>query len=38
MIDAPEADEKIIGVLENDQAWGQASGLDDIPPVLVERL
>jgi inorganic pyrophosphatase len=38
MIDAHEADDKIIGVLENDYVWGGASDIRDVPPVLVERL
>ncbi len=38
MIDAQEADDKIIGVLENDHIWGSAHDIDDVPSVLVERL
>jgi inorganic pyrophosphatase len=38
MIDGVEADDKIIGVLENDLVWGGARDLSDVPPVLVERL
>ena len=38
MIDAGEADDKIIGVLENDYVWGAARTLRDIPAVLIERL
>jgi inorganic pyrophosphatase len=38
MIDAAEADDKIIGVLENDYVWGEARDLRDVPAVLVERL
>jgi inorganic pyrophosphatase len=38
MIDAGEADDKIIGVLENDYVWGGARDVRDVPPVLVERL
>ena len=38
MIDGGEADDKIIGVLENDDAWGSARDVKDVPPVLVERL
>jgi inorganic pyrophosphatase len=38
MIDAGEADDKIIGVLENDFVWGRARDIGDVPPVLVERL
>ncbi len=38
MIDAGEADDKIIGVLENDYVWGGARTVGDVPRVLVERL
>ena len=38
MIDNGEADDKIIGVLENDNAWGNARSIGDVPTVLVERL
>jgi inorganic pyrophosphatase len=38
MIDAGEADDKIIGVLENDYVWGAARNLSDVPAVIVERL
>jgi inorganic pyrophosphatase len=38
MIDGGEADDKIIGVLENDYVWGKARDIRDVPPVLVERL
>ena len=38
MIDAGEADDKIISVLENDYVWGKARDLRDVPPVFVERL
>lgn len=38
MIDHGEADDKIIGVLENDYVWGGARDLRDVPAVLVERL
>ncbi len=38
MIDGGEADDKIIAVLENDYVWGDAKDLDDLPPVIVERL
>lgn len=38
MIDAGEADDKIIGVLENDYVWGKARDLRDVPAVFVERL
>ena len=38
MIDGGEADDKIVAVLENDNFWGGAEDIGDIPPVLVERL
>jgi inorganic pyrophosphatase len=38
MIDRGEADDKIIAVLENDNVWGSAKEISEVPPVLVERL
>src|SRR6185503_13567840 len=38
MIDNGEADDKIIGVLENDYVWGKARDVRDVPAVLIERL
>jgi inorganic pyrophosphatase len=38
MIDAGEADDKLVSVLDNDHVWGDARNIGDIPPVLVERL
>ena len=38
MVDRGEADDKIIAVLENDNVWGQATSLNDVPKILVERL
>ena len=38
MLDSGEADDKIISVLDNDHVWGRARDLDDVPPVMVERL
>ena len=38
MIDRGEADDKIISVLENDNVWGAARDIRDVPAVLVERL
>jgi len=38
MIDAGEADDKIISVLENDYVWGAARDVRDVPAVLIERL
>lgn len=37
-IDQGEADDKIIGVLPNDNVWGHAESLSDLPGVFVERL
>jgi inorganic pyrophosphatase len=37
-IDQGEADHKIIAVLENDNIWGRAENVDDVPEVLIERL
>jgi inorganic pyrophosphatase len=37
-LDGGKADDKIIGVLENDNFWGNARDLTDLPPRLVERL
>ena len=38
MIDAGEADDKIIGVLENDAIWGGVRELGELPEPLVARL
>jgi len=38
MVDGGEADDKIVGVLENDLIWGAAREISDLPPVLIERL
>ena len=38
MIDGGEADDKIIGVLENDYLWGGVEDVTGLPEVLVERL
>ena len=38
MIDAVEADDKIIAVLENDVAFGDIEDISEVPPGLVERL
>jgi inorganic pyrophosphatase len=37
-VDNGEADDKIIGVLENDPFWGDISDASQLPGVLVERL
>jgi inorganic pyrophosphatase len=38
MVDASEADDKIIAVLDGDHIWGRARDIADLPEVLVERL
>ena len=38
MIDHEEADDKIIGVLARDYAWGNIEEVGQLPPILVERL
>ncbi|MGA1825075.1 MAG: inorganic pyrophosphatase [bacterium] len=38
MVDNNEADDKIIAVLDNDNIWGPAKQLSDIPHILIERL
>lgn len=38
MIDQKEADDKIVAVLENDNIWGDARNIDDLPNILIERL
>lgn len=38
MVDAREADDKIVAVLDNDWVYGAARDVEDLPPVLVERL
>jgi inorganic pyrophosphatase len=38
MIDQNEADDKIVAVLENDNFWGKAEKIADLPAVLIERL
>jgi inorganic pyrophosphatase len=36
--DGGEADDKIIAVLQNDNVWGKAQDISDVPEILVERL
>lgn len=36
--DGGEADDKIIAVLQNDNVWGRAENITDIPEILVERI
>ncbi len=38
MIDDDEADDKIIAVLKNDYVWGHIEDVNEMPPVLIERL
>ena len=38
MVDHGEADDKIIAVLDQDPAWGEARDIGDVPRALVERL
>jgi inorganic pyrophosphatase len=38
MIDANQADDKIIAVLQRDPVWGALDNLEDLPETLVERL
>ena len=38
MIDQGEADDKIVAVLENDNVWGEATEIDDLPTVILERV
>lgn len=38
MIDRGEADDKIIAVLQNDNYWGEARDISDLPGVITERL
>ena len=38
MVDAGDADDKIIAVLRSDAIWGEATRLADLPAALIERL
>ncbi|HEY3496930.1 MAG TPA: inorganic pyrophosphatase, partial [Polyangiaceae bacterium] len=38
MLDGGEADDKLIGVLENDNVWSAARDVRDVPAVFIERL
>lgn len=38
MLDAEEADDKIVAVLANDPIWGTVEDIAELPPPLVERL
>ncbi len=37
-LDGGKSDDKIIAVLENDNFWGEATDVSDLPPRLIERL
>jgi inorganic pyrophosphatase len=38
MLDAGEADDKIVAVLEGDEVWSGARALGDLPPAWIARL
>lgn len=38
MIDGNEADDKIIGVLDNDAVYGEYHDISDCPPIAIDRL
>lgn len=38
IVDHGEADDKIISILENDNFWGTAEDISDLPQLLIERL
>lgn len=38
MVDAGEADDKIVAVLENDRFWADVTDISQVPDALVERL
>jgi inorganic pyrophosphatase len=38
MIDRDEADDKIVAVLVGDYVYGEATTIEQLPPVLIERL
>ncbi|MFP8488955.1 inorganic pyrophosphatase [Gracilimonas sp. Q87] len=38
MVDQGEADDKIISVLDNDTYYADVTDVNDLPPVLIERL
>jgi len=38
MIDNEEADDKILAVLANDNIWGNAETISDLPKIMIERL
>ncbi|HYE57943.1 MAG TPA: inorganic pyrophosphatase [Rhodothermales bacterium] len=38
LLDGGEADDKIVAVLDGDFVYGEVETLEDLPPILVERL
>lgn len=38
MIDGGEADDKIIAVLKDDQAYGHIKNIEDLPPMVIDRI
>jgi inorganic pyrophosphatase len=38
LLDRGEADDKLIAVLEGDHVWGNVTDIEQLPPILVERL
>lgn len=38
MIDDGEADDKVIAILDQDLYWGAAKEVDELPPMMIERL
>lgn len=38
MIDHEEVDDKIVGIFEKDNVWGDTREISDLPDVLIERL
>jgi inorganic pyrophosphatase len=38
MLDAKEADDKIVGVLEGDAVWGELTDVHDLPRSMIEQL
>jgi inorganic pyrophosphatase len=38
LLDRGEADDKLIAVLEGDHVWGNVTDIQQLPPILVERL
>lgn len=38
MIDGGEADDKIVAVIKGDPIWGAVRDIEELPPILVERM